>query len=61
MNKLGINSLKMVARMVKPWKRNSDWDERSADYVDGWNDALKEIDKNYKKYVLPVLEKFNNE
>ena len=28
------------------------------DFVKGWNDCIEEINRNYKKYVLPVIKKF---
>lgn len=50
---LEIENIKRVVRMVTPWKRSRPLSE----YDKGWNDAIKEVKRNYRKYILPVLEK----
>ncbi len=36
-------------KIIKPWKKKSD-----GLYDSGWNDCLKEVEKNHKKFVKYV-------
>ena len=58
MNQLEINNMKKIKVLVTPWKRTQLWDTNTPDYVKGWNDCVEEVNKNYKKYVLPVIKEF---
>lgn len=60
-----IEIVKRLKGMIIPWKKSESKDiNLSAEfYNQGWNDAIKESRKNYKKYVEPwleLLEKNNN-
>lgn len=48
-----LELLKTAFRTITPWKQRN-WEDSSGyreQYVKGWNDCLKEIKKNRKKYL----------
>lgn len=44
-------------RIIKPWKMRTGSENESATYADGWNDCLKEIEKNHKQFMTYTEKK----
>ena len=45
-------------KIIKPWKQNEYSGNKKIGYADGWNDCLKEMEKNHKKFMAFFQEKF---
>ena len=51
-----VDLVKKEKRIITPWKINVSLCE-NYQYADGWNDCIKELNKNYKKFYKEVIEK----
>ena len=58
------NLLASHKRIIKPWKKrvygvqkDTSWESR---YVEGWNDCLKEIEKNHKSFLKKLPSKIQS-
>ncbi len=48
-----INHLKSFIRIIKPWKIRQDENDTKT-YADGWNDCVKLIGENSKKFIKHI-------
>ena len=50
-----LSALKTCFKTINPWKKNvytaPSTDLHSEVYINGWNDCIREIKKNEKKYI----------
>ncbi len=49
--------LKMTVRSIKPWHIKRIDDFHNGDYVDGWNDCIEEMTKNWKKFYAHIKKR----
>lgn len=48
-------NMKLIKNILTP--RVRDHVEGNEEYIKGWNDAVKEVDENYKNYIFPIINK----
>ena len=49
-----VENIKRVKRILTPYRFS--FSDKAQEYRDGWYDCIKEINRSYRKYVLPVFQ-----